>query len=132
MGQSVNLKGITDFRGLVCWLARKHHRGHVHPIAARIGVSPGLVNQWKHGAVRNPTLRSLVKLSRAYDLDLNEVLRITYGKSISGGSGLGTLEDHLQVIYYRQQRLAQMRLIGSWPRDRSRPMGWSIPLDRAA
>lgn len=74
------LPAVPDFPALIAWLAAREHDGHVYPMAKRIGVSSALVDQWKHGVTKRPTLESLYKLCEAYDLDLNDVLPLVAGR----------------------------------------------------
>lgn len=81
---------ITTWRKLIHTLAARHHDGHYYPIAARVRVSAGLVDQWKRGVVRTPSLTSVMKVARAYDLELIDLVALAGGRRmsrpISGGS----------------------------------------------
>lgn len=94
-----DITGVKTYKALIRWLAERHHAGHFFPMAERIGVSSALVDQWKRGVVKNPTIESITKLCLAYDLDLLAVLRLVTARisrpprdlsSISGGSALGS------------------------------------------
>jgi DNA-binding transcriptional regulator YdaS (Cro superfamily) len=50
-----NIRGLT-FQELIRDLALRYHRGRFLPMASRIGVSSALVDQWKRGIVRRPSL----------------------------------------------------------------------------
>lgn len=67
---------VTSFRDLVRWIAAEYHSGKFYPIAGRVGVSAGLVDQWKRGAVKRPSIDSVTKLCRAYDLNASWVLSL--------------------------------------------------------
>lgn len=67
---------VRDFQGLIHWLAAEYHAGHFYPIAARTGVSAGLIDQWKRGVVGRPKPESVAKLLKAYPLDAQWVLSL--------------------------------------------------------
>lgn len=72
----MNRSDVTDFRALIHWIAEEYHAGHFYPIAARTGVSAGLIDQWKRGIVGKPRPESVAKLLRAYPLDPQWVLSL--------------------------------------------------------
>jgi len=55
---------------MIRWLAERHHGGHIYPIAARVQVSAGLVDQWAKGIVKTPSFESVTKVCAAYGLEL--------------------------------------------------------------
>lgn len=64
---------------LMAALRKKYHGGALYPMAKRIGVSLGAVQQWDNGMIRQPGVPSLERLARAYDLDLTDLLTLVYG-----------------------------------------------------
>lgn len=67
---------VKDFPALIRWLAERHHNGKVLPMAQPTGISPAMLSRWYHGQVTRPTLDTLVKLCRAYDLNVLDVLAL--------------------------------------------------------
>jgi transcriptional regulator with XRE-family HTH domain len=64
---------VSDLKSFVQWLAKEHHDGTYSAMAKRIGVSTALVYQWRDGLVNEPSLKTLTKICRAYDLDESDV-----------------------------------------------------------
>lgn len=81
---------VQDFKGLIRWIADKHHGGKVHPIHARLGVSPALVQLWATGGVKNPSIDNIERLATVYSLDFwfvrGLLKRVRQATPIAGGS----------------------------------------------
>jgi hypothetical protein len=43
------------WRALIRWLADTYHHGALYPMAARVGVSSGVIDQWEKGVVKTPS-----------------------------------------------------------------------------
>jgi transcriptional regulator with XRE-family HTH domain len=67
------------FDALIRWLAATYHDGVIYQMAQRVGISPALADRWSKGLVQRPTMASVQKLCRAYDLDLVSILRLPGG-----------------------------------------------------
>jgi hypothetical protein len=100
---------VPDFPALIRWIADKYHGGAVHPIHARIDVSPSLVQLWVHGGVKNPNLEHLERLCAVYHLDFpfvrglllrtrRPVHPIAGGSSEGGTAPLANLAEILPLI----------------------------------
>lgn len=73
---------VTQFSSLpelMAALRKKYHGGSLYPMAKRVGVSLGAVQQWDNGMIRQPGVPSLERLARAYDLDRSDLLALVYG-----------------------------------------------------
>jgi transcriptional regulator with XRE-family HTH domain len=62
------------WRALIRWLADTYHHGALYPMAARVGVSSGVIDQWEKGVVKTPSYASIVKVAQAYDIDPTRLL----------------------------------------------------------
>jgi hypothetical protein len=78
---------FKSWKALIRSLAERYHDGHFYPMAARVQVSSGLVDQWKRGVVRTPSLGSIYKVASAYNLEPLDLLR--FGRPLGGGSIFG-------------------------------------------
>jgi transcriptional regulator with XRE-family HTH domain len=67
-----DISAFPDFATFVGKLADWHHDGTVSKISDRIGVSVATPNFWRRGVVL-PNLDALEKLSKAYDLDFDQL-----------------------------------------------------------
>lgn len=71
---------IKNFRELVAWLVREHHKGVWYEMAKKLQVSSGLVYQWRDGTVKSPSEENLEALCKAYRLDYWRVWGIIKGR----------------------------------------------------
>jgi transcriptional regulator with XRE-family HTH domain len=67
---------VRDFPSLIRWIAETYHQGRFFPMAARIGVSSALIDQWKRGIIKSPRLESIEQLCEAYELDFDKVRKM--------------------------------------------------------
>ena len=72
----MDVKDFTTFPALIRGLAARHHETHLYPMAARIGVSSGTVQQWENGMIKAPTIPALRLLADAYELDLGDLINL--------------------------------------------------------
>jgi Cro/C1-type HTH DNA-binding domain len=72
------------FPELVRWAAETYHGGVMYQLAIRVGISPALADRWSKGLVQRPTIETVLKFCRAYDLDPAAVLTLS-GVSVGRG-----------------------------------------------
>lgn len=73
----MNVKDYPDLPSLIRALKHKYHDGKLYPMAAKIGVALGTVQQWENGMIKNPQPPTLRLLSRAYGLNFNDLVDMT-------------------------------------------------------
>lgn len=73
----MNVKDYPDLPSLIRALKDKYHDGKLYPMAAKIGVALGTVQQWENGMIKNPQPPTLRLLSRAYGLNFNDLVDMT-------------------------------------------------------
>jgi DNA-binding XRE family transcriptional regulator len=66
----------TSFPALIRALAAAYHDRHYYPMARRIGVSAGTVQQWENGMIKVPTVATLRRVAEAYTLDLGDLINL--------------------------------------------------------
>lgn len=62
------------FGELLDRIAAQYHNGQLIGIAKKIGLSSGRIYQWHDGLTKQPGMNALRRLSRAYGVDIREIL----------------------------------------------------------
>jgi transcriptional regulator with XRE-family HTH domain len=71
---------VKNFRELVAWICREHHKGVWLDMARRLQVSSGLIYQWRDGLVKRPSEEYIDRICKAYRLDYWKVVGVITGR----------------------------------------------------
>lgn len=74
---TLDVTKYPDLPALMKALKERHHGGKLYPMAAKVGVALGTVQQWENGLIRHPSPQTMRLLADAYGLDFGALIDLT-------------------------------------------------------